>query len=102
MAADAGAATHHAALTKPPPWHGWVGGDMFFSSLAAGTFAVAALGDLLRSSHFAVLAPIGYVAAFATLVADLVCLIFDLGDRMRFHHMLRTFKLRSPMSLGTW
>jgi hypothetical protein len=26
----------------------------------------------------------------------------DLGDPLRFHHMLRTFKPGSPMSLGTW
>jgi hypothetical protein len=29
-------------------------------------------------------------------------LVFDLGDPLRFHHMLRVFKPRSPMSLGTW
>ncbi len=103
MAADADAGAHHAApATKAPPWHGWVVGDMFFSSLSAGTFAVAALGDLLRPADFAALVPIAYAAAFLAIVADLVCLIFDLGDPMRFHHMLRTFKPRSPMSLGTW
>src|SRR5262249_52383892 len=26
----------------------------------------------------------------------------DLGDPLRFHHMLRVFKPSSPMSLGTW
>jgi hypothetical protein len=26
----------------------------------------------------------------------------DLGDPLRFHHMLRAFKLTSPKSLGTW
>jgi polysulfide reductase-like protein len=29
-------------------------------------------------------------------------LVLDLGDPLRFHHMLRVFKLSSPMSLGTW
>ncbi len=29
-------------------------------------------------------------------------LVADLGDPLRFHHMLRVFKPSSPMSLGTW
>jgi hypothetical protein len=33
---------------------------------------------------------------------DLGCLVLDLGDPLRFHHMLRIFKPASPMSLGTW
>jgi hypothetical protein len=28
--------------------------------------------------------------------------VLDLGDPLRFHHMLRVFKPGSPMSLGTW
>ncbi len=36
------------------------------------------------------------------LLADLMMLVFDLGDPLRFHHMLRVFKPSSPMSLGTW
>ena len=28
--------------------------------------------------------------------------MLDLGDPLRFHHMLRVFKPSSPMSLGTW
>jgi hypothetical protein len=28
--------------------------------------------------------------------------VLDLGDPLRFHHMLRVFKPTSPMSLGTW
>jgi hypothetical protein len=28
--------------------------------------------------------------------------VLDLGDPLRFHHMLRIFKPSSPMSLGTW
>ena len=40
--------------------------------------------------------------ALGLLVLDLVCLVLDLGDPLRFHHMLRVFKVRSPMSVGTW
>src|SRR5262249_18996131 len=36
------------------------------------------------------------------LLADLITLVLDLGDPLRFHHMLRVVKLGSPMSFGTW
>jgi len=36
------------------------------------------------------------------LLVDLALLVSDLGDPLRFHHMLRVFKPRSPMSVGTW
>jgi hypothetical protein len=36
------------------------------------------------------------------LLADLGLLVMDLGDPLRFHHMLRVFKPTSPMSFGTW
>lgn len=87
---------------KAPPWHGWVVYDLLFSALSAGTFIVASLGDLLEPEVYAPLARIAYPIAFIVILADLVCLIFDLGDPLRFHHMLRTFKLSSPMSVGTW
>jgi len=36
------------------------------------------------------------------LLIDLGLLVTDLGDPLRFHHMLRVFKPGSPMSVGTW
>ncbi|HEY2487546.1 MAG TPA: NrfD/PsrC family molybdoenzyme membrane anchor subunit [Candidatus Binataceae bacterium] len=41
-----------------------------------------------------------FYAVFPLMLAGLVCLIVDLGDPARFHHMLRVFKLSSPMSVG--
>jgi len=87
---------------KPPPWHGWVVADLFLSELSSGTFLFAALGDVLAPGVYGRVSRIGYLVAFPAIIADLVCLIADLGDPMRFYHMLRTFKLRSPMSTGVW
>jgi Ni/Fe-hydrogenase subunit HybB-like protein len=87
---------------KAPPWHGWVTADLFLNSLSTGTFALAALCDLLAPAGFRPIARIGYLAAFPLALADLLCLVIDLGDPMRFHHMLRVFKPRSPMSIGVW
>jgi Polysulphide reductase, NrfD len=89
-------------LTKAPPWHGWVTADTFLLSLATGTFSVAALFVLLRPYQLDAVARIAFYLVFPIMLGDLVCLVADLGDPMRFHHMLRTFKPGSPMSIGVW
>ena len=89
-------------VTKPPPWHGLIVMDLFCAELAAGLFIVAALGDLVAHGAYGAASRIGYIAAFPIAFIDVLCLVFDLGDPLRFHHMLRVFKLRSPMSIGTW
>jgi hypothetical protein len=45
---------------------------------------------------------VAYPVALVFLLTDLLMLVSDLGDPLRFHHMLRVFKPSSPMSLGTW
>ncbi len=89
-------------VTKAPPWHGLVAWDMLFNSLTTGTFLTAAIGDLVSPADFAAIARLAYPIALVLLLVDLGCLIGDLGDPMRFHYMLRVFKIASPMSLGTW
>src|SRR5205807_7059684 len=89
-------------VTKAPAWHGLVAWDMLFNNLTTGLFLVAALGELAAPEVFTPVAKAAYPLALALLLADLVCLVLDLGDPLRFHHMLRVFKSTSPMSLGTW
>jgi len=89
-------------VTKAPNWHGLVAWDMLFNNLSTGLFLVAALIGLVNPTVFMSLTPVAYLIALIVLLADLVCLVLDLGDPMRFHHMLRVFKPSSPMSLGTW
>jgi Ni/Fe-hydrogenase subunit HybB-like protein len=89
-------------VTKVPNWHGLVVWDILFNNLTTGLFLVAALSELAAPEVFAPVARIAYPLALIFLVIDLVCLVLDLGDPWRFHHMLRVFKPSSPMSLGTW
>jgi Ni/Fe-hydrogenase subunit HybB-like protein len=89
-------------VTKAPNWHGFVALDMLFNNLSTGLFLVAALGELAAPAHFKALAGVAYPIALLLLAGDLVCLVLDLGDPLRFHHMLRVWKPSSPMSLGTW
>ena len=89
-------------MTKAPPWHGLVAWDMFFNGLTTGLFLTAATSELMFPAIFAPLAQVAYPLALVLLLIDLGCLVGDLGDPLRFHHMLRVFKLGSPMSVGTW
>jgi formate-dependent nitrite reductase membrane component NrfD len=86
-------------MMKPPVWtweiplYFWTGG------IAAGSSFVALACDLSgdhRSARVARLVSLGALAPSPAL------LILDLGRPERFLHMLRIFKLRSPMSMGAW
>jgi hypothetical protein len=88
--------------TKPPPWEYLIVGDLFLSELSSGLFVVSAIGDLIARNVYGEAARIGYLLAFPIILADLICLVLDLGDPIRFHHMLRVFKFSSPMSTGMW
>lgn len=92
----------HREVTKPPDWHGLVVWDVLLNAVCTGVFLVAAVGDLARPSVFTPVTAWAYPLALAVLLVDLVCLILDLGNPLRFHHMLRVFKPSSPMSLGVW
>src|SRR5438046_2899624 len=89
-------------VTKAPDWHGLVAWDLLFNNLTTGLFLVAALGELAAPAVFTAVAKTAYPVALVLLLTDLSLLVLDLGDPLRFHHMLRVFKPSSPMSLGTW
>jgi formate dehydrogenase iron-sulfur subunit len=89
-------------VTKPPTWHGLVAWDMMLNGLATGLFLVAGLAELVSPDTYGPVAAFAYPIALVILLADLACLVLDLGDPLRFHHMMRVFKPRSPMSVGVW
>ncbi len=89
-------------VTKVPGWHGLVAWDLLFNNLTTGLFLFAAVGELARPGLLGPVARLAYPVALVLLLTDLVMLVADLGDPLRFHHMLRVFKPSSPMSLGTW
>ncbi|MFN8471175.1 MAG: NrfD/PsrC family molybdoenzyme membrane anchor subunit [Anaerolineae bacterium] len=89
-------------ITKAPPWTGLTALDIFFNNLSIGTFLAATFATAFAPGRFAGLTLVAYPVALLLLLIDLTLLISDLGDPKRFHHMLRVFKLSSPMSFGTW
>src|SRR5262249_14930549 len=84
-------------VTKPPTWHDLVVFDVLFNNLTTGLFLVAAVGELAAPAVFTPVATWAYPLALALLLIDLGLLVLDLGDKLRFHHMLRVFKPSSPI-----
>ncbi len=74
----------------------------FLGGIAGGSYLVATLADLLNIDKKEELVRSGRYLSFACILISPVLLILDLGRPERFLHMLRIFKLRSVMSLGTW
>src|SRR6202789_1314010 len=89
-------------VTKVPGWHGIIAWDALLNGMAMGLFLAAAVSELAAPAGFLDVAKVAYPVALVLLLVDLVLLVLDLGDPLRFHHMLRVFKPSSPMSLGTW
>lgn len=89
-------------VTKAPEWHGSIAWDALLNGMATGLFMAAAVSELASPAIFTPVAKIAYPVALFLLLFDLVLLVLDLGDPLRFHHMLRVFKPHSPMSVGTW
>jgi hypothetical protein len=92
----------NSPVTKAPGWHGTIAWDALFNGMATGLFMAAAVSELAASSVFTRVAKVAYPVALVLLLIDLGLLVLDLGDSLRFHHMLRVFKPAAPMSVGTW
>lgn len=89
-------------VTKTPGWYGTIAWDALLNGMATGLFMAAAISELAAPAIFAPVAKNAYPVALVLLLVDLGMLVADLGDPLRFHHMLRVFKPGSPMSVGTW
>jgi DMSO reductase anchor subunit len=74
-------------------------GYLFLGGLAGGASLLAAGADLTGRRALGRTCKAG---AFAAGGVSLVALTHDLGRRPRFLHMLRVFKVTSPMSIGSW
>jgi len=86
-------------VVKPAPWTWEIPAYMFAGGIAAGSSLLGAGADLtgreaLRRS--------GRLTALGALGFSMAALVSDLGRPERFLNMMRTVKVTSPMSVGTW
>ena len=86
-------------IVKAPPWEKEIGAYLFLGGLAGGS-SILAFGaeltgrPLLRRNM--------RLAALTAASLGTVALVSDLGRPERFLHMLRVFKVTSPLSVGTY
>lgn len=86
-------------VVKPAPWGEDVAAYLFLGGVAGGSALLAAGGQLTGR---AALRRNCRLSAFAAVGLGGAALVRDLGRPERFLNMLRTIKLTSPMSLGSW
>ncbi|WP_310077415.1 NrfD/PsrC family molybdoenzyme membrane anchor subunit [Sinomonas atrocyanea] len=86
-------------VVKPAPWGDDVAAYLFLGGVAGGS-ALLGLGGQLTGRP--ILRRNARLGALAAVSVGAVALVKDLGRPERFLHMLRTFKVTSPMSVGSW
>ncbi|TMC68650.1 MAG: polysulfide reductase [Chloroflexi bacterium] len=100
-------AEHFAA---PPEWQWWILGYFFFGGISGGSYALGTLLRLAGDARDEGAARIAYISSFVALIPCPIFLTLDLGQPIRFWHMLvdtspgggLAFRPESPMSLGSW
>lgn len=92
-----------------PGWEWWILGYFFLGGISGGSYAIGTLLRLLGTDADQRAARIAFIVSFLALLPCPILLILDLGQPLRFLHMLfdmsdggLVFKLDSPMSVGAW
>lgn len=89
-------------MLKPPVWKWEIATYFFLGGLAAGAYSLGRLAERFDGEDYQEVTRAGTAIAAVAAIPCAPLLIADLGDRKRFHHMLRVFKPKSPMNLGSW
>ncbi len=89
-------------MIKKPTWKWYIPFYFFLGGVAGGAALLGALAELFGGRrHRATVRHARYLSLLLSILCPLL-LIADLGRPERFHHMLRVFKLSSPLNVGTW
>jgi len=98
-------------FVQPPHWEWYIIGYFFLAGLAGGSYVIATMLRLWGSPRDERTARLGMLVAFPLVVVGAILLTVDLGQPLRFWHMLidttpghggLNFKYWSPISLGSW
>lgn len=99
---DGTPAYYDISLLKASVWTHEVGIYFFLGGLSSSAFSIARMADRFGRGRFRNVTQYGTLIAALTALPCAPLLIWDLGDRRRFLHMLRVWKPSSPMNLGSW
>jgi hypothetical protein len=86
-------------VINAPVWTWEVPLYFWFGGVATGSSFVAMAADAAGDHESAALAR---KVTLAAILPGAPLLVLDLGRPLRFLHMMRIFKVRSPMSMGAW
>jgi formate-dependent nitrite reductase membrane component NrfD len=98
-------------FVQPPRWEWYIVSYFFLAGLAGGSYALGTMLRLWGSRRDEGTARIAFLVAFPLVVVCAVLLTIDLGQPLRFWHMLinttpgtggLNFKYWSPISIGSW
>lgn len=98
-------------FARDPHWTWFILFYFFFAGIAGGSYLIATLLRLRGDRADEPVARLGYYVTFIVLLCCPPLLIIDLGQPLRFWHMMwrltpnepgLNFKYWSPMSLGVW
>lgn len=97
-------------FTTAPEWTVFIVPYFFIGGIAGGAYFLAALLHWIGRPEDQGVARLGYIVAFVGAVISGLLLIVDLGQPLRFWHMLfqserfplPILKAWSPMSVGSW
>jgi formate-dependent nitrite reductase membrane component NrfD len=93
---------HGRPAIQRPEWLWYVPAYFFAGGMASGAYIVATVLDILGREEDRALVRAGRVVALAGMLVSPVLLIADLGRPERFLNMLRVFRPRSVMNMGSW
>jgi len=93
----------------PPHWEWYILLYFFFAGISGGAFVIGTMLRLWGHPTDAAASRLAFIISFPLLLICPIFLILDLGQPVRFWHMLvdsssgtPVFKAYSPMSLGVW
>jgi formate-dependent nitrite reductase membrane component NrfD len=89
-------------FVRDPDWTWYILGYFLFAGLSGGSYFLASFLRLFGKDVDEPAARLSYYVAFLALLPCPVLLTLDLGQPLRFYHMLFEFKWWSPMSVGAW
>jgi formate-dependent nitrite reductase membrane component NrfD len=89
-------------VLKEPVWIGGIAGYFYVGGLSGMAATLGSAAQLVGGRQMDGLVTKTRWIATAGATISTVLLISDLGRPERFLHMLRVFKLTSPMSMGSW